>query len=62
MAAEASLDKEVPPVIIGSKAQNAVWAESVEWPAKRSGKTPVGARRRMRKTTKRPSRSKKKVA
>lgn len=33
-------------VIIGSKAQNAVWAESVEWLAKRSAKTPAKARRR----------------
>jgi polyhydroxyalkanoate synthase len=31
-------------VIIGSKAQNAVWAESVEWLAKRSGKAKVKAK------------------
>lgn len=33
-------------VIIGSKAQNAVWAESVDWLAKRSGATPAKAKRR----------------
>ncbi len=33
-------------VIIGSKAQNAVWAESVDWLAKRSGAAPARAKRR----------------
>ena len=33
-------------VIIGSKAQNAVWAESVDWLAKRSGATRAKAKRR----------------
>jgi len=33
-------------VIIGSKAQNAVWAESVDWLAKRSGAAPAKAKRR----------------
>lgn len=33
-------------VIIGSKAQNAVWAESVEWLARRSGKQSARAPRR----------------
>jgi len=49
-------------VIIGSKAQNVVWAESAEWLAKRSGKTPARAKRKVRKAAKRPSRSKRKVA
>ena len=34
-------------VIIGSKAQNAVWAESVEWLATRSAQTPAKARRKV---------------
>ena len=33
-------------VIIGSKAQNAVWAESVEWLAKRSAKPKAKSRKR----------------
>jgi len=33
-------------VIIGSKAQNAVWAESVDWLAKRAGAAPAKAKRR----------------
>jgi polyhydroxyalkanoate synthase len=49
-------------VIIGSKAQNAVWAESAEWLAKRSSKTPSRATRKVRKAAKHPSRSKRKVA
>ncbi len=47
-------------VIIGSKAQNAVWAQSAEWLAKRSGKTPVKTKRKARTTAKaRPRRNKK---
>ncbi len=52
-------------VIIGSKAQNAVWAQSVEWLAQRSGATPPKARGRAAAAVKpapRPSRAKKKVA
>ncbi len=49
-------------VIIGSKAQNAVWAESAKWLATRSSITPVRAKRKARKAAKRPSRSKGKVA
>ena len=49
-------------VIIGRKAQNAVWAESAEWLAKRSSKTPARVKRKVRKAAKRPSRSKRKVA
>ena len=32
-------------VIIGSKAQNAVWAQSVDWLAQRSGSVPMKTRR-----------------
>ncbi|MCZ6830714.1 MAG: alpha/beta fold hydrolase [Gammaproteobacteria bacterium] len=47
-------------VIIGSKAQNAVWAQSAEWLAKRSGKAPARAKRKARTTAKaRPRRNKK---
>jgi polyhydroxyalkanoate synthase len=35
-------------VIIGSKAQNAVWAESVEWLAKRSAKSKPRAKKKTR--------------
>ncbi len=47
-------------VIIGSKAQDAVWAESVEWLAARSGKAPVGkagkaAARKARPRRKKPA-------
>ena len=47
-------------VIIGSKAQDAVWAESVEWLSSRSGEAPVKARRKKSATAKPAARSKKK--
>jgi polyhydroxyalkanoate synthase len=50
-------------VIIGSKAQNAVWAESVEWLASRSGvaKVKAKARRKARTKVKPRARAKKKT-
>ncbi len=39
-------------VIIGSKAQNAVWAETVDWLATRSGKAKVKAKARRKARTK----------
>jgi polyhydroxyalkanoate synthase len=36
-------------VIIGSKAQNAVWAQSVEWLATRSGSSSVKTKKKVRK-------------
>jgi polyhydroxyalkanoate synthase len=41
-------------VIIGSKAQNAVWAESVEWLAKRSGKAPARKARKAKSRRRKP--------
>ena len=38
-------------VIIGSKAQDAVWAESVEWLSSRSGEAPAKAPRQKAKST-----------
>jgi polyhydroxyalkanoate synthase len=52
-------------VIIGSKAQDAVWAQSVEWLAHRSAATPPRARRRAAgpaKSSPRSKRAGKKVA
>ena len=48
-------------VIIGSKAQNAVWAESIEWLARRSAKTPAKAKRKasVKRPAKRRSRTQK---
>ena len=43
-------------VIIGSKAQDAVWAESVEWLAKRSGAAPAKSGKRAATGAKKPKR------
>lgn len=49
-------------VIIGSKAQDAVWAESVEWLRTRSGEAPVKTRRKKPAPAKPPAPSKRKKA